>query len=258
MEDQYLNLLDIPGPSLLKTDPAPLKETKAPALSPCDDSFPFQLKSEPMASNGFEFHTEEKFFETFETTHVPLADTTADDSSSTASTVSVFDIDPTGSQPSAHVFRRSAHVFQCDINVSDYATLSPISMSSASVTSPPPDPLSDSSEPRSDTTRPEVKMTQRFRPINTSKKRKRSSGAIDPRQNKRERNRVSASKYRKRRKVFVDSLNKKVYNLTSELCSRNEKISSLKTENKVSFFTLCVVLAHFAHINDICQTTVCI
>jgi hypothetical protein len=52
-------------------------------------------------------------------------------------------------------------------------------------------------------------------------------------QSKRERNKISASKYRKRRKQYLDGLEGQCNELKSQLNSQTKKINSLTTENKV-------------------------
>lgn len=50
---------------------------------------------------------------------------------------------------------------------------------------------------------------------------------------KRERNKISASKYRKRRKMYVDSLEAKLQALERKCAQQNDLITSLQSENKV-------------------------
>jgi len=51
--------------------------------------------------------------------------------------------------------------------------------------------------------------------------------------NKRERNKVSAAKYRQRRKAYIDGLEEQIKKLNDELASQNKNIVSLKTENQM-------------------------
>jgi len=52
-------------------------------------------------------------------------------------------------------------------------------------------------------------------------------------QGKRDRNKVSAAKYRKRRKAYLDGLEKKVEGLQDTIADQGKKLSSIVTENKV-------------------------
>lgn len=60
-----------------------------------------------------------------------------------------------------------------------------------------------------------------------------SSAKGDDKASKRERNKVSASAYRKRRKVYLDGLEHKVETLTSQVTQQSEQVTSLATENKM-------------------------
>lgn len=64
---------------------------------------------------------------------------------------------------------------------------------------------------------------------NKGKKAKTDSGKTT----KRERNKVSAAKYRQRRKVYIDGLEDHVRQLTDQINSQNKIIETLKTENQM-------------------------
>jgi len=63
---------------------------------------------------------------------------------------------------------------------------------------------------------------------NKGKKAKTESG-----KSKRERNKVSAAKYRQRRKVYIDGLEEHVRQLNEQISAQNKTIETLKTENQM-------------------------
>ena len=64
-------------------------------------------------------------------------------------------------------------------------------------------------------------------------------GLDDDKLTKRERNKVSASKYRKRRKLYLDSLEGKVAGLLTQVEDQAQTITSISTENAVRLRLLC-------------------